>query len=130
MIETSPGSTLGYYSWRDSQEPYHYFNSNGSTLVNPPATQSINGIRYNIFTVKKSGCRAVTTGNSLVNSSLPIGTLLATNECTVGATNDTYMYFNYYKIPGMSWASISPSAGGFVDLQLVKGNMPTDRAIW
>lgn len=49
-IETSPGYTLPDYAWAQYQEPYHYYNSNGSTLVSA-AREMIGGTSYYIFTV-------------------------------------------------------------------------------
>lgn len=50
-VESSPGYTLGYYGWVQYQEPYHYYNSNGSSLT-ASATESISGKAYRILQLK------------------------------------------------------------------------------
>jgi hypothetical protein len=126
-IETSPGYTLGEYGWVSSQEPYHYFNSNGSSLVNS-ATENIGGVTYRIFTVQK----AVTYRNSSGASqgTLAVGTKLATDQSTTGQTYGGYMLFKKKKVGSGSWQDLIGSTYGFVDLGLSQGSMPNGRAIY
>ena len=127
-IETQPnGVSNPLAGWVSSQEPYHYFNSNGSSLVSS-ATESIGGTTYRIFTVKK----AVTYRNSAGTSqgTLAVGTKLATNQSTTGQTYGGYMYFAKKKVGSGSWQNLTSGGYGFVDLGLSKGSEPSTRAIW
>jgi hypothetical protein len=126
-IETSPGYTLGEYGWVSSQEPYHYFNSNGSSLVSS-ATESISGVTYRIFTVQK----AVTYRNSAGTSqgTLAVGTKLATDQSTTGQTYGGYMLFKKKKVGSGAWQDLVSGGYGFVDLGLSQGSMPNNRAIY
>lgn len=126
-IETSPGYTLGPYAWAAYQEPYHFYNSNGTGLV-AASTESIDGSTYRIFTVKKAVTYRNPSGTS--QGTLAVNTLLATNQSTTGQTYNGYMYFAKKKT-GASWLNlVSGGTYGFVDLGLSLGSMPNDRAIW
>ena len=126
-IETSPGYTLGAHPWAAYQEPFHYYNSNGSSLV---ASQqlTISGTSYRIFTVKK----AVTYRNSSGTSqgSLAVGTQIATTASTTGQTYAGYMIFYKKKVGSGAWQNLVSGGYGFVDLGLSKGSHPTNRAIY
>ncbi len=125
-VESSPGYTLGYYGWVQYQEPYHYYNSNGSSLT-ASATESISGKAYRIFTVKK----AVTYRNpaGISQGTLSVGTKLATDSSTAGQSYGGHMLFQKKKT-GSTWSDLVSGGYGFVDLGLSGGSMPNDRAIW
>ena len=127
-IETNPGGyTNPMAAWLSSQEPYHYFNSNGSTLVSS-ASETISGSTYRIFTVNK----AVTYRNSagVSQGTLAVGTKLATNQSTTGETYGGYMVFHKKKVGTGSWQNlVSGSDYGFVDLGLSQGSEAATRAI-
>lgn len=126
-IESSPGYTLGDYAWVQYQEPYHYYNSSGSAL-GISATESIGGVTYRIFTVKK----AVTYRNSGGTSqgTLAVGTKLATTQSTTGQTYGGYMLFSKKKVGSGAWQDLVSGGYGFVDLGLSKGSSPNNRAIY
>ena len=127
-IETQPnGITNPMAAWLSSQEPYHYFNSNGSSLVSS-ATESIGGTTYRIFTVKK----AVTYRNSAGTSqgTLAVGTKLATAQSTTGQSYGGYMVFSKKKVGTGNWQDLVSGGYGFVDLGLSQGSEPATRAIW
>ncbi len=125
-IESSPGYTLGYHAWVSSQEPYHYYNSNGSSLVSA-ARVSISGKSYYVFTVNKSVSYRNPSG--VVQGRLASGTKLATDCSTTGQTYGGYMLFQKKKT-GSTWTDLVSGSGyGFVDLGLAIGSMPNDRAI-
>ena len=127
-IETSPGVTLGAYDWAKYQEPYHYYNSNGSTLVSA-AKETIDGKSYYIFTVSGSG-RTYRNPNGTSQGTLPVGTKIATLSSTTGQTYGGYMIFYKKKLTGGSWQNlISGGTYGFVDLGLSVGSMPSDRPV-
>lgn len=126
-IETSEGYTLDYYAWNAYQEPYNYYNSNGSTLVNA-TTATIDGKKQYIFTVTKRAATAVSPDKSQ-SVELPVGTKIATDTSTIGQTLPDYMLFRKKKV-GNSWVNIvSSSSYAFVDLGLSNGNMPNNRNI-
>lgn len=125
-IETSPGYTLGAYAWAKNQEPFHYYNSNGSALV-ASTTETIGGSTFRIFTVKKAVTYRNPSGTS--QGTLAVGTKLATNQSTTGQTYNGYMYFAKKKT-GSTWTDLCSSGYGFVDLGLSQGAMPSDRAIY
>ena len=126
-IETSKGTTLGDYAWSAYQEPYHYYNSNGSTLVSA-STETIGGKRYYVFTVNKAVAYKDKDGNN--KGTLSAGTKLATDCSTTGETYGGYMLFKKKKLSGSSsWSDLIQSTYGFVNLGLSIGSMPSDRAI-
>ncbi len=128
VIITYPG---GYAAdWLSYQEPYHYYNSNGSSL-STAAKETINGTRYTIFTVAKAARTYRKSGGSLMPDTLPIGTKLAVNsQTTIGQSYPEYMLFNKKKLPGGSWQDLIPNEGyGFVDLGLRVGCTPSTRPI-
>lgn len=127
-IETQPnGVSNPMAPWYNSQEPYHYFNSDGSSLVSS-ATETIGGTSYRIFTVKK----AVTYRNSAGTSqgTLAVGTKLATTQSTTGQTYGGYMLFSKKKVGSGAWQDLASGGYGFVDLGLSQGSMPNTRAIY
>lgn len=127
-IETNPdGYTNPMASWYNSQEPYHYYNSNGSSL-DGSAKETINSTTYRIFTVKK----AVTYRNSGGTSqgTLAVGTKLATTQSTTGQSYSGYMLFSKKKVGTGSWQDLTSGGYGFVDLGLGLGSEPSTRAIW
>lgn len=126
-IETSPGYTLGAYAWAQYQEPYHYYNSNGSALT-ASQTETIDGTTYRIFTVKKAVTYRNPSGAS--QGSLAVGTKLATTQSTTGQTYNGYMLFSKKKVGTGSWQNLVSGGYGFVDLGLSKGSMPSDRCIY
>lgn len=125
-IETSPGQTLGEYDWVQYQEPYHYYNSNGSKLVSA-TTENVGGKKQYIFTVKKSVTYRNPSGSNL--GTLAVGTKLATNTSTTGQTYGSYMLFNM-KNTGNGWVNLCSSGYGFVDLGFNVGSKATNRAIF
>ena len=127
FIESSKGITLGNQPWAATQEPYHYYNSNGTTLVNS-ATETISGTTYRIFTVNKAVSYRNPNGTS--QGSLAVGTKLATYESTTGQTYPDHMLFRLKKTSGGSWANlVSGGTYGFVDLGFTLGSSPSARAI-
>ncbi len=127
-IETSPGYTLDDYTWAQYQEPYHYYNSNGSTLVKA-ARETIGSTNYYVFTVYGTA-RTYRNPAGTVQGSLPVGTKLATASSTTGQTYGGYMLFNKKKLPGGSWQNlVSGGTYGFVHLGLDSGSFPSNRPI-
>jgi len=127
-IETSPGLTLGDYAWASYQEPYMYYNSNGTTLI-ASATETIGGKTYRIFTVH-GYARGYRKTNGDYVGTLSVGTKLATTSSTSGVNFPGYMQFFKKKIPGGSWQDlISGATYGFVDLGLSVGSTPSTRPI-
>ena len=125
-IETSPGYSLGSYAWKQYQEPFHYYNSNGSTLVSSKNIV-IDGTSYRQFTVKVSVIYRDKTG--AVVGALAAGTLLATNSSTAGQSYPDHMIF-YKKKVGSVWENLCSSGYGFVDMRYDAGAMPNNRRIW
>lgn len=125
-IETSSGYTMGQYDWVEYQEPYHYYNSNGSTLVNAK-TATINGKKQYVFTVKKSVSYRNPQGVS--QGKLSVGTQLATNSSTTGERYGSHMVFNY-KNTGSGWRDLCSGGYGFVDLGFDLGSKANNRAIY
>lgn len=127
-IETSQGLTLPDYAWAQYQEPYHYYNSDGNTLVKA-ARESIGGTSYYIFTVCGSPRNYVNPAGKDLGV-LSIGTKLATTCSTTGQTFGGYMLFNKKKLPGGSWQNlVSGGTYGFVNLGLSSGSFPSNRPI-
>ncbi len=127
-IETSPMTTYPDYAWKASQEPYHYYNSDGSGLV-ASKRETIDGRTYRIFTVcNKSPMYRSLTGK--VQGYLAIGTKLATIESTSGVTYGDHMVFYRKKTSGGSWQPlVSGDEYGFVDLFMTEGVTPDVRCI-
>lgn len=125
-IETSRGMTLPDYEWAAYQEPYQYYNSNGTTLVKAER-EVIGGTNYYIFTVHSP--RPYVTPSGVMQNGLPVGTKLATTSSTTGQTLGGYMLFNKKKLPNGSWQDLVPSGYGFVDLGLNVGSFPSNRPI-
>lgn len=125
-IETSPGSTFDDYAWAAYQEPYHYYNSNGSSLVSA-ATETISGTTYRIFTVKKAVKYYNPSG--VLQGTLAVGTKLATTQSTTGQSNPHLMLFSKKNVGG-SWSNLCSSGYGFVDLGFNVGSKPNNRAIY
>lgn len=127
-IETSPGLTLGDYAWAQYQEPYHYYNSDGSALVKA-ARESIGGTSYYIFTVYGSPRNYLNPAGKDLGV-LSIGTKLATTCSTTGKTFGGYMLFAKKKPPGGSWQNlVAGGTHGFVNLGLASGSFPSNRHI-
>lgn len=128
-IETSPGYSLDDYAWAEYQEPFHYYNSTGSSLTYAD-TENINGSTYYVFTVKKAVAAITSSGRSL--GTITVGTKLATKASTAGASNDQYMIFYYKQASGSSsWNPIdSQNSYAFVDTNLDSGSMPSNRSIY
>jgi len=127
-IETNPGGVSNpTASWVNSQEPYHYLNSNGSSLVNS-ASETIGGVSYRIFTVKK----AITYRNSSGASqgTLAVGTKLATRQSGTGSAYGGHMLFTKKKVGTGSWQDVASGGAGYVNLGLSLGSEPATRAIW
>lgn len=130
-IETLPqGYTYPEAAWVASQELYHYFNSNGSTLTTS-ATVSLDGVTYRKFTVNSAVTYRNPSGTS--QGTLPVGALLLTDQSTTGSTYPGYMLFKKVSYTGGttygSWADLTSSGYGFVDLGLSLGSMPSNRPI-
>lgn len=127
-IETSPGTTLGDYAWKQYQEPFHYYNSNGSSLV-VSATETIGGKTMRVFTVKKAVAYCNSAGKSM--GTLSVGTKIATTQSLGATLYPTYMWFEKKKVGSGAWTDlVSDADHGYVDLGLDKGSMPYDRAIY
>lgn len=131
FIETTEGYSAGVdtdFAWAQYQEPYHYYNSNGSTLVKA-AREVIGGTNYYIFTVNGTSRNYLNPAGKS-QGSLPIGTKLATTCSTTGQTYGGYMLFDKKKLPNGSWQNlISGGTYGFVHLGLNSGSFPSDRPI-
>jgi hypothetical protein len=125
-IEASPGYSLPSYDWVEYQEPYHYYNSNGSKLVTA-TTQVISGKTQYIFTVQKAVTYRNPQGTNL--GTLAVGTQLATDCSTTGLTYGSYMVFNK-KNTGSGWVNLCTTGYGFVDLGFNVGSKATNRAIY
>lgn len=131
-IETLPnGYTHDEAPWVPYQEPYHYYNSNGSALVSS-ASVTTGGKTYRKFTLTKS-LRCIDR-NGANAKYLPAGTLLLTDESTVGQSNPSYMIFKKCNTSGVDngvWSDLyNDSYGyGFVDLGFVHGSEPSTRPI-
>lgn len=124
-IDPSPGDTLDPYKWSYYQEPWHYYSSNGSNLINASTT---NG--YYIHTIKK-GSLTVLNPNGTFSATLRTGSQIATDASTVGATYDGYVIAQKYRASSTgTWNALTGSGYGFVDLGLASGAMPSDRAIY
>lgn len=127
-IETSPGLTLGDYAWAQYQEPYHYYNSDGSTLVKA-TRETIGSTYYYVFTVYGTA-RSYMNPAGKSQGSLPVGTKLATTCSTTGQTYGDHMLFYKKKLPGGSWQNlVSGGTYGFVHLGLGVGSFPSNRPI-
>ncbi|GHV05925.1 hypothetical protein FACS1894217_03640 [Clostridia bacterium] len=129
VIETSPGMTLDDYAWVSSQEPYHYFNSNGTMLV-ASATEVINGKTYRIFTANTTvGYR--NKGGEIQIDGIVTGTKLATDCSTTGVTYGGFMLFRKKKIGSGAWQNVVDDTYGygFVSLGLGIGSTPATRPI-
>lgn len=128
FIESSPGYTLGDHAWVEYQEPYHYYNSNGSSLISA-STETIYGDLQYIFTVKKEVSYRNRNGANM--GTLPVGTKLATDTSYTGQTYGSHMVFNM-KNEGNGWVALCDDSYGygFVDLGFNVGSKATNRAIW
>jgi hypothetical protein len=130
-IETSPGTTLGNYAWAASQEPYHYYNSNGTSLVSS-TVQNISGVNYRIFTVYGS-TRTVRDSSGVVKTTVGVGTKLAALDSTTGVTYGDHMLFYLKQVGGVGACQTLVSGGsstyGFVDMGMAIGVFPTTRQI-
>lgn len=129
-IEPQPGGiSTGYEPWYSGQSHYVNYNSNGSSLVSSyNSRETIDGITYRIFTVKKSV--EVRFPDGRLHSTLAVGTKLATYESTAGQSYHGHMVFHKYKSPNSStWYNLCGNYG-FVDLGLSIGSEPNSRPIW
>jgi hypothetical protein len=127
-IETSPGYTLGDYAWVQYQEPFHFYNSNGSSLV-ASASENIGGTTMRVFTVKKAVIFRNSAGTS--QGTLAVDTKIATDQSTAGQTYGGFMLFKKRKVGTGAWQDlVSGATHGFVDLGLSQGSMPNNRAIY
>lgn len=125
-IETSEGDTLDDYPWLSAQEPFHYYNSNGSNLV-AAETATISGNTYRVFTVKNHPAKTKKS-NGEDGPILPVGTKIATNCSTTGSSYHGHMLFRKMK-SGSSWVNIGSESYVFVDLGMSYGTMPDSRNI-
>lgn len=115
------------YDWTNDQESYHYYNSNGSILVNA-TTVTIDGTIYNQFTVGNS--LNVLNSAGTYQYALAAGTLVATNSSTTGASNPGFMVFYKAKSGYHAWGDLITGASyGFIDFGLQYGSTPRDRPI-
>lgn len=127
-IEAWEAGVDSNYPWVKDQEPYNYYNSNGSTLV-AAATEYINNEKYYIFTVNGSARKYMTPGGESMGT-IPVGTKLAAKSSATGQTYGGYMVFYKKKSSNGSWQNlIAGETYGFVDLGLDVGSMPSDRPI-
>lgn len=126
-IETARISTYPAYEWGEYQEPYHQYNSNGTSLV-AAAREVISGTNYYIFTVHGSA-RPYRNRAGVLLGNLPVGTKLATTCSTTGQTYGGYMLFDKKKLPNGSWQDLTSNGYGFVDLGLNVGSFPSNRPI-
>lgn len=127
-IETSKGDTLGHYAWDAHQHPYHYYNSNGKSLV-ASAKCTIDGVSHRIFTINKY--ISIRTPGGVVIGSMNIGEQVALRSSTTGQTYPGYI-ISYYRRKNSTaeWSKMTPYHDyAFVDLALEIGNMPYNRAI-
>lgn len=127
-IETSPGTTLGYHSWNSKQYPYHYYNSNGSSLVSSKTT-TIGGSTYRVFTVTRTiNCLTPSGGFA---GDLKSGTQIACKSSTTGKNNPGFMVFYYKRTSSSaSWTKIHSSSNYvFVNLDIGHGALPNNRAV-
>jgi len=130
-IETSPGIGYSPYSWVSQQEPYHYYNSNGTSLVSS-TVENIGGINHRVFTVYGS-TRQVRDSAGTVRATVGVGTLIACRDSTTGVTYGDHMLF-YLKKVSSNWVDIIPSGlgsstYGFVDMGMAIGVFPATRQI-
>jgi hypothetical protein len=124
-IETSPGYTFPNYSWVAQQEPYHYYNSNGTTLV-ASASENIGGITHRIFTVYGSA-RPYRDSSGASKGTIAVGTKLAARDSTTGVTYGDHMLFYKKKVGTGAWTDVVSSGSstyGFVDLGMAAGVFP------
>ena len=121
------GATYPEATWLQYQEPYHYYNSNGSTLVKNTAT-SINGKTCYVFSIAKAVTYLDPSGSTL-GTFQAAGAKLATTSSTTGSTNKGYMFFDFYQPGGTGTWQTNNSKGIFVDLGLNLGSEPANRAI-
>lgn len=127
-IETSPGTTLGYYAWNAKQYPYHYYNSDGSKLV-ASSKATINGSTFRVFTVNKKVTYRNSSGDQI--GSLAKGTKIACNSSSTGKSYNGHMIFKYKKNSSGKWVQIASGLDYvFVNLDLISGTMPSNRSIW
>lgn len=127
-IETSPGTTLGYYAWNAQQHPYCYYNSDGSKLVESKKTVPINDKIYRIFTVARDVKYFDPYGNEL--STIEAGMEIATLTSETGKNHNDYMVFYWKRDPASVWRPFHKDYSYvFVDLDMKNGNMPNNRAI-
>lgn len=129
-IETARLSSYPVYEWGDYQEPYHQYNSNGSSLVKakPVKISSTDSTEYCIFTVYGSA-RPYRSRAGVLLGNLPVGTKLATTCSTTGQTYGGYMSFDKKKLPNGNWQDLTANGYGFVDLGLNVGSFPYNRPI-
>lgn len=127
-IETSFAYSYGPYEWEQYQEPFHYYNGNGSTLVSA-ATHIDLGNTYYEFTVMEPVTYRNRDGVSM--GTLSAGTKIATLSSQIGQTYKNHMIF-YQKHTGYSWSKLcNDSYGyGFVNLSFNLGSFPSNRAIF
>lgn len=126
-IETARISTYPAYEWGEYQEPYHFYNSNGTELVKAP-TINFGGTIHYTFTVYGSPRPYRNPAGTLMGT-LPVGTKLATTSSTTGQTYGGYMLFNKKMLPNGSWQDLVSTGYGFVDLGLSVGSFPSNRPI-
>jgi hypothetical protein len=129
-IETSPGYTLPNHAWVAQQHPYHFYNSNGTTLV-ASATEVIGGVTHRIFTVHGSARNYRDSGGT-IRGTIPVGAKLAARDSTTGVTYGDHMLFYKKKIGTGAWQDVvsgGSSTYGFVDLGMAVGAFPASRQI-
>jgi len=127
-IETCPAYTYDDYAWAKYQEPFQYYNSNGSTLVKA-AQSTIDGKTYYTFTITGASLNYLNPDGKS-QGYLPAGTRLATTSSTVGQTYEGYMVFYKKKFPQRAWQNlITGGTYGFVNLGLANGASPSNRPI-
>lgn len=126
FIETSPGFSLDDYGWVRYQEPYHYYNSNGTKLISAQTT-TLDGKTQYLFTVKKAVSYRNRSGTN--QGTLAVGTQLATDTSATGQTYGSHMVFNK-KNTGSGWVNLCSDGYGFVNLGFSVGSKATNRAIY
>jgi hypothetical protein len=116
-----------WYDWVNYQEPYHYYNSNGSTLIDSTVI-TISGTGYRQFSLSRAVTVRAISG-SVYTTLNPDNTLIATNTSHTGQNYPGYMEFQKVKIGQGGWANLCGTTYGYVDLDLAHGSMPNNRSV-
>jgi hypothetical protein len=126
-VQIRPYPEGDIYDWVNYQEPYHYYNSNGSSLVGSTSV-SINGTAYRQFSLSRAVTVRAISG-SVYSTLNPDNTLIATNTSHTGDNYSGYMEFQKIKIAQGNWANLCGTTYGYVDLDLAHGSMPSNRSV-